>query len=202
MINFDAVIKELSVVHDAVSNSSIKREILGEPLTDDDLSVIPFLRRYEPQLEYSPVAKLSRFISSRNDYLHDTEPSLAMSKLLELASQILVADVTTLLRYFRKVARDITAALDAGAHEGHVMAHHLSTCATIMNEAHDAQYRNVIGTPLLNFGSDTEIDRNADDNVEAAESNRGPIVGYFLDDYEEDNAEHDVEDVDEEDDID
>lgn len=195
MINFDAIVKELSVVHDAVGISGIKREILGAPITDEDLAVLALVRRYEDRFEYSPIAKLDRFIACRTNYLHDNEPSPSLAKLLELSSQLIVADVTVLLRYFRKVEREISEAAIIG-NEKAVVDRHLTVCAVVMNDAYDAQYKNVEGQRIRNFGSDADIDQADDDDAEVSGP---PFVGYTLDDYDDDltmDDEIDEDDVD------
>lgn len=158
MINFDAVVKEVLLVHNTVGASGIKREILGPCLNDEDLAVVSLLKRYHDAFMFSPISKLSDFIEMRNNYLHESEPSPAMSQLLALTAQIIVADVSVLFRYFRKVEKDITAALANGEYEENLMDRHLTNCAIGMHEKSGEQFRCVFGQPIRNFGCDQDIE--------------------------------------------
>lgn len=187
MINFDAVLREISAVHDAVGDDSIKREIVGPRLTAEELSVVPLLKKYSDSFEYSPLAKLAHFIEMRKSYLLDSEPSHAMVKLLALSSQLMVADVTTLFRYFRRAEKDIAASIDNGEPEERVIDRHLINCATIMNNSANEQYRSVYGQTIRNFGSSRDIQRDVGLPLDQVDD--PPYVGFSLDEYSKDDSQ-------------
>ncbi len=187
MINFDAVLREISAVHDTVGNDSITREVVGARLTIEELTVVSLLKKYSDSFAYSPLAKLSHFIEMRKSYLLDSEPSHAMVKLLALASQLLVADVTTLFRYFRRAEKDIAVAIANGESEECVIDRHLINCATVMNNSANEQYRSVYGQPIRNFGSSRDIQRDVE--LPLDQTDDPPYVGFSLDEYSKDDAQ-------------
>lgn len=197
MINFDAVVKEVLLVHNTVGDSGIKREILGPCLNDEDLDVVNLLKRYHDAFLYSPLAKLSDFIELRNSYLHESEPSPAMSRLLTLTSQILVADVSILFRYFRKAEKDINASLANGEYEENLMDRHLTNCAMGMNEKSGEQFRCVFGQPIRNFGCDQDIELGNASSL--AYEDDDSYVSLSLEEYaQEEQDEQDEDDEDNE----